>query len=236
MFSSEWSAALSSLLPQYSYISTSVAQSRVNQSHRYQQMSQPAEVAERGFCLFVICHSRDTSLKSPPASDLDCLCCALGDFAKRTWYFCKCIKTAGWARCVSLHLVFAAALPLRKQKQFLVVRQNNNNKKRPGVWGLMLPSTEGHLFPLAPSGCGAALELAGWGPGTVELGGAGQCSKGCNAVAWECSCSHFSVSSPLHFTCHPIAECVSALPENSKCTCSGERLPGCTSGLCKLCF
>lgn len=34
-------------------------------------MSQPAEVTERGFCLFVLCHSGDTSLKSPPGSTLE---------------------------------------------------------------------------------------------------------------------------------------------------------------------
>lgn len=95
MFSSEWSAALSSLLPQYSYISTSVAQSAVNKIHRHQQMSQPAEVIERGFCLFVICHSRDTSLKSPPASNLDYFCCAPADLQRGLATFENLLKQTG---------------------------------------------------------------------------------------------------------------------------------------------
>lgn len=121
MFSSEWSAALSSLLPQYSYISTSVAQSGVNQSHRHQQMSQPAEVAERGFCLFVICHSRDTSLKSPPASGLDCLCCVLGNSQRGLVTFANVPKQPGLLS--ASHCALFSLMP--RSLGFLVVRQKN---------------------------------------------------------------------------------------------------------------
>lgn len=238
MFSSEWSAALSSLLPQYSYISTSVAQSAVNKIHRHQQMSQPAEVTERGFCLFVICHSRDTSLKSPPASDLDYFCCAPGDLQRGLATFANLLKKPGLPRLqVSLHLVFAAASPFENWKGFLVVRQKK--KKGPGIWGLMLPSAECHLFPLAPSGHGPASELTGWGPSVAEPDGAGQLSRRCNTASWERS--QFTPlclwpADRLHLTCRPAAKCFSELSENSKGTRNWERCPGCVWDLSTLYF
>ena len=233
MFSSEWSAALSSLLPQYSYISTSVAQSAVNKIHRHQQMSQPAEVTERGFCLIVICHSRDTSLKSPPASNLDYFCCAPGDLQRGLVTFTNLLKQPGLPGASHSTLFFAAASPFRNWKGFLVVRQKKNPQPGPGVWGLMLPSAECHLFPLAPSSRGAAPELTGWGPSAAGPDGAGQLSRRCNMAYWERS--QFTPprlwpADRLHLTCCPAAKCFSELSENSKCTAS------CIWDLCMLYF
>lgn len=236
MFSSEWSAALSSLLPQYSYISTSVAQSAVNKIHRHQQMSQPAEVTERGFCLFVICHSGDTSLKSPPASNLDYFCCAPGDLQRKFATFTNILKQPSLPSASRSTLVFAAASLFGNRKGFLVVRQKKPHKTTtttnpgPGIWGLMLPSAECHLFPLAPSRRGAAPELTGWGPGAAEPDGAGQLSRRCNTASWECS--QFTrpclwLADRLHLTCRPAAKRFSELSENSKCPRSWERCPGC---------
>lgn len=103
----------------------------------------------------------------------------------------------------------------------------------------MLPSAECHLFPLAPSGRGAAPELTGWGPGVAEPDGAGQLSRRCNMASWERS--QFTPlrlwpADRLHLTCRPAAKCFSELSENSKCTRSWERCPGCVWDLCTLCF
>lgn len=154
MFSSEWSAALSSLLPQYSYISTSVAQSGVNQSHRHQQMSQPAEVAERGFCLFVICHSRDTSLKSPPASGLDCLCCVLGNSQRGLVTFANVPKQPGLLS--ASHCALFSLMP--RSLGFLVVKQKNKiiTKKPWDLWS----NAAKCWVPSVPTGT----ELVGCGP------------------------------------------------------------------------
>lgn len=181
MFSSEWSAALSSLLPQYSYISTSVTQSGVNQSHRHQQMLQPAEVAERGFCLFVICHSRDTSLKSPPASGLDCLCYVLGNSQRGLATFANVPKQLG-LRSVSRCALFSL---MPRSLGFLVVRQKNKIitiTKKP--WDLG-PNAAKCWVPSVPTGT----ELVGCGPGAHKCH---RCREDVLAAfqAWACSGSN----------------------------------------------
>lgn len=144
MFSSEWSAALSSLLPQYSYITTSVAQSALNKIHRHQQMSQPAEATERGFCLFVMCRSRETSLKSPPASNLDCFCYAPEGLQKALTTFANLFKQqTGFAGCVS------------SERDVLVGRQKKTTKKkRPRTWDLGSNAAKCWV-PSVPTGCRA---------------------------------------------------------------------------------
>lgn len=179
-------------------------------------------------------------LEKSPSLKLGLFLLCTGGLAERTCYFWKFIKAAGFARCVSLHLVFAAASPLGNWKGFLVVRQKKTKTKSgPGIWGLMLPSAECHLFPLAPSGRGAAPELTGWGPGVTEPDGAGQLSKRCNMASWERS--QFTPlrlwpADRLHLTCRPAAKCFSELSENSKRTRSWERCPGCVWDLSTLCF
>lgn len=198
-------------------------------------MSQPAEVTERGFCLFVICHSGDTSLKSPPASNLDDFCSARGNLQRGLVTFANILKQLSLPGVSRSTLVFYCCLAIREPKGifwwFDKKKQQKTTNPGPGIWGLMLPIAECHLFPLAPRGRGAAPELTGWGPGAAEPDGAGQLSRRCNTACLGSAPSlHLRRLWPadrLHLTCHPAAKRSSGLSEHSECARSWERRPGC---------
>lgn len=142
---------------------------------------------------------------------------------KSTRYFCKFIQAANqvWPSPLTPPQFCCCFATCELKEIFLVVRPKKKRDPGPGIWGLMLPSAECHLFPLAP-------ELPGWGPGTAEPDGAGQLSRRCNSASWERS--QFTPQSVWpadrpHLTCHPAAKCFPQLPENS--TPNWERRSGC---------
>lgn len=178
---------------------------------------------------------RGYELEKSPSLKLGLFLLCTGGLAKRICYFHKYIKAAEFAQRVSLHPCFCCCLTVWEPKGIFGGSTKKNpttttTNPGPGIWGLMLPSAECHLFPLAPSGRGAAPELTGWGPGAAEPDGAGQLSRRCNTASWERS--QFTrpclwLADRLHLTCRPAAKRFSELSENSKCPRSWERCPGC---------